>query len=177
MIRLRNYRPPKPKENIPPPPPKKQVEKKKKKIKPIPDPTPDEPEVEPEPELEPEPIYDDIPDDVDIVFGEPEPPPALGPLVITGDIKPPQPIKSTMVKPKYTDTARLLRIQGKVIVNFVVTKDGFPTDIYVAKGLGEKTGLDQAAVDAIKKWVFKPALQNGKPVSVYYSWTLTFNLQ
>jgi len=36
--------------------------------------------------------------------------------------------------------------------------------------------LYDAAIEAIKKWRFKPALQNGKPVPVKYLWTLNFSL-
>ncbi len=38
-------------------------------------------------------------------------------------------------------------------------------------------GLDQAAVDAIKKWRFEPATLHGKPVAVYYNLTVNFRLQ
>lgn len=37
--------------------------------------------------------------------------------------------------------------------------------------------LDQAAMDAIVKWTFKPGRLNGKPVKVYFALTVTFNLK
>jgi TonB family protein len=38
-------------------------------------------------------------------------------------------------------------------------------------------GLDSAAADAVKKWKFKPATLNGKPVAVIYNLTVNFRLQ
>jgi protein TonB len=38
-------------------------------------------------------------------------------------------------------------------------------------------GLDTAAAEAVKKWKFKPATLNGKPVDVYYNLTVNFTLQ
>jgi protein TonB len=38
-------------------------------------------------------------------------------------------------------------------------------------------GLEEAAVDAIKQWRFKPATLNGRPVTVYYNLTVNFKLQ
>jgi protein TonB len=38
-------------------------------------------------------------------------------------------------------------------------------------------GLDQAAVNAVKTWKFKPATLNGRPVAVYYNLTVNFRLQ
>jgi len=49
------------------------------------------------------------------------------------------------------------------------------TNVRVLKGL--PMGLDQAAVDAVKNWRFRPATLNGRPVSVYYSLTVNFRLQ
>ena len=38
-------------------------------------------------------------------------------------------------------------------------------------------GLDRAALDAVEKWKFKPATLEGKPVKVFYTLTVNFNLQ
>jgi protein TonB len=159
-----------------PPPPQQQQELLKPRAKrvPIPDPTPDEPEPiriveEVDREL-------DIPVD-DTVYGIPEsgPPSAEpdGPIMVGGDVKPPEKIFSP--QPSYTEIARKARIQGVVIVQAIIDRDGGVTNVKVLKGL--PMGLEEAAVDAIKQWKFKPATLNGKPVTVYYNLTVNFKLQ
>ena len=158
-----------------PPPPKQQQEipKPRSKKVPIPDPTPDEPEpIRLEDEIEPE---IDLPD-TDIVFGIPEgPPPAepTGPIRVGGDVK--APAKLHAPSPQYTEIARKARITGVVIVEAIIDKQGNVTNVKILKGL--PMGLDQAAVDAVKRWKFEAATLNGKPVSVIYNLTINFQLQ
>jgi len=158
-----------------PPPPKQQQEIPKPKAKkvPIPDPTPDEPEPlrleEPEPEI-------DLPDLDDIVFGIPDAPPVAepeGPIHVGGDVK--APVKLLEPKPQYTEIARKARIEGVVIVQAIIDKQGSVTNVKVLKGL--PMGLAEEAVQAIKRWKFEPATLNGKPVDVYYNLTVNFRLQ
>jgi periplasmic protein TonB len=85
------------------------------------------------------------------------------------------PNKISAPQPQYTEIARKARIQGVVIVQAIINKQGNVTDVKVLKGL--PMGLDQAAVDAIRKWKFEPATLNGKPVDVYYNLTVNFTLQ
>jgi TonB family protein len=158
----------------PPPPPKQQeIPKPKAKKIPIPDPTPDEPEpIRLEDEIEQE---IDLPDS-DIIFDIPEGPPEVapqGPIHVGGDVK--APVKLSTPQPQYTEIARKARIQGVVIVQAIIDKSGSVTNVQVLKGL--PMGLDQAAVEAIKKWKFEPATLNGKPVDVYYNLTVNFTLQ
>lgn len=158
-----------------PPPPKQQQELPKPKAKkvPIPDPTPDEPE--------PIRVVEEIQPDVDlpqtdIIFDIPEgPPPAEpeGPIMVGGDVQ--APVKTFAPPPQYTEIARKARIQGVVIVQAIIDKAGNVTNVKVLKGL--PMGLDQSAVEAIKKWKFDPATLNGKPVAVYYNLTVNFQLQ
>ena len=158
-----------------PPPPQKQQEIPKPKAKkvPIPDPTPDEPE----PIRTPDEIEQtvDLPE-TDIVFDIPEGPPPSepqGPIHVGGDVKAPEKVFSP--QPAYTEIARKARIQGVVIVQAIIDKQGNVTNVKVLKGL--PMGLDQAAVESIKTWKFKPATLNGKPVDVYYNLTVNFTLQ
>ena len=158
-----------------PPPPKQQREIPKPKAKkvPIPDPTPDEPEpIRLPDEIEPE---IDLPD-TDILFDIPEGPPPSepeGPIHVGGDVSPPEKISAP--QPQYTEIARKARIQGVVIVQAIIDKDGNVTNVKLLKGL--PMGLGEAALDAIKKWRFRPATLNGKPVAVYYNLTVNFQLQ
>jgi protein TonB len=158
-----------------PPPPKQQQEMlKPRALKvPIPDPTPDEPEPirvvqETEQQI-------DVPVD-DAVFGIPEgPPPAEpeGPILVGGEVQPPE--RTYSPQPTYTEIARKARIQGVVIVQAIIDKEGNVTNVKVLKGL--PMGLEESAVEAIKQWKFKPATLHGKPVTVYYNLTVNFKLQ
>lgn len=157
----------------PPPQQKQEIPKPKAKKVPIPDPTPDEPEPirlpeEMEPDL-------DLPE-TDVIFDIPEGPPPTepeGPIMVGGDVK--KPIRVFDPQPQYTEIARKARIQGVVIVQAIVTKEGEVQDVKILKGL--PMGLDKAAADAVKNWKFKPATLNGKPVDVYFNLTVNFTLQ
>ena len=50
-----------------------------------------------------------------------------------------------------------------------------PREAKVLRGL--PLGLTESAVDAVRKWKFKPSTLNGKPVEVLYILTVRFNLQ
>jgi protein TonB len=157
----------------PPPPQQQEIPKPKSKKVPIPDPTPDEPEpIRLEDEIEPD---IEMPD-TDLLFDIPEGPPPSepsGPIHVGGDVQ--APVKINAPQPQYTEIARKARIQGVVIVQAIIDKDGNVQNVKLLKGL--PMGLDQAAVDAIKKWRFQPATLNGKPVTVYYNLTVNFTLQ
>jgi len=157
----------------PPPRQQQEIPKPRSKKVPIPDPTPDEPEpIRVVDEIEPE---VDMPE-TDIIFDIPEGPPPVepeGPIMVGGDVKAPE--KLSAPPPIYTEIARKARIQGVVIVQAIIDKEGNVTNVKVLKPL--PMGLDQAAVEAIKKWKFKPATLNGKPVAVYYNLTVNFQLQ
>ncbi|GAA3964103.1 energy transducer TonB [Mucilaginibacter dorajii] len=65
--------------------------------------------------------------------------------------------------------------QGRVILTFVVERDGSLTDIKVSRSLSQ--GTDAEAIRALKsspKW--KPGIQNGRPVRVQYSVPVSFTL-
>jgi TonB family protein len=67
--------------------------------------------------------------------------------------------------PAYTDRARQARINGIVVVGFVVRKDGTVGDCKILRGLGY--GLDESAIQTITtQWRFQPGTFKGKPVDV-----------
>lgn len=152
-------------ENIPKP--------QTKKV-PIPDPTPDQPE--PIRDEEPEEDIDFVPDE-DLVMGVPDAPPAPEPegpvrYVPGGDVTKPE--KITAPAPVYPEAARRARIEGAVILELIIDKQGNPRDMKVLKGL--PLGCTKAAQDAVEKWRFKPSTLNGKPVEVMYVLTVRFSL-
>ena len=79
------------------------------------------------------------------------------------------------MQPQYTEIARKARIQGVVILQTIIDKDGNITDVKVLKGL--PMGLTEAATTAVTQWKHNPATLNGKPVAVYFNLTVNFQLQ
>ena len=167
----------------PPPPPK--VERPKQVIQedlkarkvPIPDPTPDEPEPIREPEIEPDPIP--IPPDVDVIIGAPEPPPLEeGPVRAGfGGVTYPVLIESTKVLPKYPELARKAKVTGNVILEAVIRKDGSVGGVKVLRSPGANLGFETSAVEAVEQWRYKPGVQNGRPVDVYFTIVVDFVLK
>lgn len=100
------------------------------------------------------------------------PPPAVAEPVRVGDgITRPEIVYR--VSPQYTEKARLAKLQGTVILQAVIDEEGCVVDDKILQGLG--SGMDVQADRAIRQWVFQPAMGEGKPVRVYY--TLTVNFQ
>jgi protein TonB len=159
-------------------PPKRemqQIPKPKTQKVPIPDPTPDEPE--PIRDEEPDEEIDFVPDD-NLVLGVPDAPPPPEPegpvrFVVGGNITEPE--KLSGPNPIYPEAARRARIQGVVVLECTIGKDGTVTEAKVLRGL--PLGLTEAAQDAVRKWRFKASTLNGKPVEVLYILTVRFNLQ
>jgi protein TonB len=79
----------------------------------------------------------------------------------------------TKIQPIYPDLAREASVDGTVMVQALVGKDGKVKDTKVVKSIPM---LDAAAVAAVKQWVFKPALSNNKPVAVWVAVPVTFKL-
>jgi protein TonB len=76
----------------------------------------------------------------------------------------------------YPEIAQEAGIEGQVIVQAFVNEFGVVTDCIILKGV-PNTGLDEAAIDAIKKTKFKPAKQRDRNVGVYISIPVIFKLQ
>jgi protein TonB len=78
------------------------------------------------------------------------------------------------VAPVYTETARRARVEGIVILEAVIDSRGTIDQVVVRKPLG--FGLDQRAVEAVRQWRFLPARLNGRPVAVYFTLTVRYDL-
>lgn len=66
-------------------------------------------------------------------------------------------------EPEYSEDARKAKLQGTVILRIEVDVQGRAQNISIAHSLG--LGLDEKAVEAVRRWLFRPATQNGKPIS------------
>ena len=65
--------------------------------------------------------------------------------------------------PQYPQSAKDAGVQGKVMLLVEVSEDGFAKIVQVSNSSGYST-LDNSAKNAVSKWKFVPAMQNGKPV-------------
>jgi TonB family protein len=91
---------------------------------------------------------------------------------VGGGVSAPKVISSP--DPGYTKEARRAKHEGICVLSLIVGSDGMPRDIRVARSLG--MGLDEKAIEAVKKWRFDPAMKDGKPVAVAINVQMTFRL-
>lgn len=75
---------------------------------------------------------------------------------------------------EYPAMAREAQIEGRVYVEFVVTKKGNVKDAEIVRGLGG--GLDKEALRVIKDAKFQPGIQQGHPVNVKMTMPIIFQL-
>jgi periplasmic protein TonB len=78
------------------------------------------------------------------------------------------------VRPDYADDALRARVQGTVTLEVLVLANGTVGRVTVVKSL--HPGLDQRAVAAARKWLFRPSLRNGQAVDVLVTMVLEFRL-
>jgi TonB family protein len=74
------------------------------------------------------------------------------------------PIAHRKVDPKYVAAAADERVEGKVQLACVISKDGQVSHVEVVRGLDDR--LNQTAAEALAKWEFTPATRHGEPVAV-----------
>ncbi len=79
------------------------------------------------------------------------------------------------VRPAYTDEGRRRTVEGDVVLEIVVRRDGSVGSVRVLRALG--AGLDQRAMDAVRQWRFGPALRAGTPVDVVVEVSVEFKLR
>ncbi len=103
------------------------------------------------------------------------PPPPSGPQFkfIPYD-DPPRPI--TPIKPVYPDIAQEAGIEGQVLVQCFIDEKGKVKETIVVKGI-PNTGLNESAVEALRKTRFRPAKQRERPVGVWITIPINFRLQ
>lgn len=76
--------------------------------------------------------------------------------------------------PEYSEEARKAKYQGTVLLWVIVGPDGRAHDIKVQRSLG--MGLDEKAVEAVRKWRFEPAKKDGRAVAVQVNIEVNFRL-
>ncbi len=112
------------------------------------------------------------------IMDEPPPPPENAVRFIAYD-EAPEPVGGYAQIQKnvvYPEIAREAGIEGTVIVQAKISKDGVVRATKILKGI-PKTGLDEAAIAAILKTRWKPAYQRDKAVTVWISIPVVFRLK
>ncbi len=109
----------------------------------------------------------------------PPPPPDEGPTIrfIPYD-EPPVPIggyRAILANLVYPKIAQEAGIEGTVLLNVYVSDKGFVEEIVVVKGL-PKTGLDEAAIRAVRQVRFKPAKQRDRALGVWIAIPIKFQI-
>jgi protein TonB len=77
-------------------------------------------------------------------------------------------------EPEFSEEARKAKHQGIVVLAVVIAPDGRPRDLRIINSLG--MGLDEKAVEAVRKWRFAPAQKDGRPVAVQVQIEVAFRL-
>jgi len=85
-----------------------------------------------------------------------------------------QPKLLTKVEPRYSEEARIAKLQGNVQLSVVIQTDGTAQNVIVTRPLG--LGLDEQAIEALAQWRFTPAMKNGVPVAAYATIEVNFRL-
>jgi protein TonB len=83
-------------------------------------------------------------------------------------------IKSIQEKVVYTEIAVLAQIEGTVIIEAVIDKEGYVIDAKIFRDIGG--GLGEAALNAVLATKFSPGMQRGKPVKVKVTIPIKFVL-
>ena len=73
----------------------------------------------------------------------------------------------------YPEDARKNRIEGKVVLNGVISREGDIKELTLVSG---DPSLAPAAIRSVKRWKYKPYFLNGQPVEVETLITVTFQL-
>lgn len=166
---------------------------------PPPAPEPDRPPAEPRAEVTPIPVPEDLVDDplpdrtslppadldelaelpVMLPSGPPPPRPVEpgrgpeGPVHVLGAVVPPEAVFAP--DPRYPEAARRARRPGMVVLQATIDRDGRVTDLEVLRGA--PFGMTEAALAAVRRWRFRPATLEDRPVAVYYHLTVRFQVR
>ncbi len=85
-----------------------------------------------------------------------------------------EPVLLWKAEPEYSEEARKAKVQGSVMIRAEIDARGQIQNPAVSQSLG--LGLDERAVEAVRKWRFRPGTRNGKPVTTSTLIQVTFRL-
>ena len=84
---------------------------------------------------------------------------------------------------QFSKLAKKQKLSGVATVSLIVDAQGNPENVHISKNIADTVdqkhreaalSLDQAAIDTVKKYKFKPATEDGKPVAVYLNVQVNF---
>ncbi len=78
------------------------------------------------------------------------------------------------VEPEFSEAARKAKFQGMVLLAIEVDTDGHARNFRIVQGLG--LGLDEKAIEAVSRWLFRPGSQDGRPVVTTATVEVNFRL-
>lgn len=104
-----------------------------------------------------------------VVGGQPLP---AGPLRAGGAVS--SPVVLERYQPDYPARARGARVEGEVVLEAVILRNGTVGEVRVVQGL--RLGCTDAAIEALRRWRFLPGERYGVPVDVYFELTVEFIL-
>ena len=84
------------------------------------------------------------------------------------------PVLIYKVEPEFSEQARKAKQQGVVILYGEVDTSGFLRNVRVVRGLG--LGLDEKAIEAVRRWRFRPGYRDGRPVVAAATIEVNFHL-
>ena len=96
-----------------------------------------------------------------------------GPYRPGSGVLPPQLVRE--IRANYTEDARRRGVEGDVVLEIVVRRDGSVGNVRVLQSLG--SGLGQKAIDAVRQWRFTPATRYGAAVDVVVEVAVGFKLR
>jgi protein TonB len=100
-----------------------------------------------------------------------EEPKPSGPVRVGGKVSEPKKLRN--IAPVYPEVAKAARVQGVVVLEATIDPSGRVDNVRVLRGIPM---LNEAAMDAVRKWVYSPTLLNGTPVPVIMTVTVNFTL-
>ncbi len=88
------------------------------------------------------------------------------------------PVLIKHVVPEYSQEAKSKLLQGQVILEVKITEFGTVDSVNVRKSLQKGPGgLDEAAVKAVRQWIYEPAKFNGGRVETWITFPIEFSLR
>jgi protein TonB len=105
-----------------------------------------------------------------------------GPRVVHAELKSPLRVPSALaagllihkVIPQYPELAKVTRTEGAVVLSATIARDGTIANLRVVSG---PALLQQAALDAVSQWRYRPYLLNGEPVAVETTVNVVFSFE